>query len=81
MVAELPGEGLLELAELGAQPGAGQLGQPLGVTLAGDKAASMARPETPKMSAATTDSLIWASSSSFSTRCFSAVRTPTRSTR
>jgi hypothetical protein len=28
------------------------------------KAASMARPETPKLSAATTDSLIWASSSS-----------------
>jgi len=33
------------------------------------------------MSLATTDSLIWASSSSFSTRCFSAVRTPTRSIR
>jgi hypothetical protein len=30
----------------------------------------MARPETPKLSLATTDSLIWASSSSFSTRCF-----------
>ena len=33
------------------------------------------------MSEATTDSLIWASSSSFSTRCFSAVRTATRSDR
>jgi hypothetical protein len=31
----------------------------------------MARPETPKLSLATTDSLIWASSSSFSTRFFS----------
>jgi hypothetical protein len=39
------------------------------------------RPETPKMSLATTLSLIWAYSSSFSTRCFSAVRTPTRSAR
>jgi hypothetical protein len=34
MVGELPGEGLLELAQLGAQPGPGQLGQPLGITLA-----------------------------------------------
>jgi hypothetical protein len=44
-------------------------------------AASMARPDTPKMSLATTLSLIWASSSSFSTRCFSAVRAATRSAR
>ena len=44
-------------------------------------AASIALPETPKTSEATTDSLIWASSSSFSTRCFSAVRTATRSIR
>ena len=36
----------------------------------------MARPETPKMSEATTDTLMQASSSSFSTRFFSAVRTP-----
>ena len=40
----------------------------------------MGRPDTPKMSLATTDSLIWASSSSFSTRCFSAVLAATRST-
>ena len=33
------------------------------------------------MSEATTLSLIWASSSSFSARCFSAVRTVTRSAR
>ena len=30
MVGELPGEGLLELAQLGAQPRAGQLRQPVG---------------------------------------------------
>ena len=41
----------------------------------------MSRPDFPKMSLATTESLIWASSSSFSTRFFSAVRTPTRSAR
>ena len=44
-------------------------------------AAIIARPETPKMSEATTDSLMQASSSSFSTRFFSAVRAPTRSMR
>ena len=44
-------------------------------------AASMSRPETPKMSETTTLSLIWASSSSFSTRFFSAVRAATRSAR
>jgi hypothetical protein len=44
-------------------------------------AASICRPETPKMSEATTLSLICASSSSFSARCFSAVRTATRSAR
>ena len=43
--------------------------------------AIIARPEIPKMSEATTDSLMQASSSSFSARCFSAVRTPTRSIR
>jgi hypothetical protein len=41
----------------------------------------MARPDAPKMSEATTDSLIWASSSSFSARFFSAVRAVTRSIR
>ncbi len=44
-------------------------------------AAIIARPETPKMSEATTESLIQASSSNFSTRFFSAPRAPTRSTR
>src|SRR2546425_12296586 len=37
----------------------------------------MSRPEAPKMSETTTDSLICASSSSFSTRFFSAVRAAT----
>jgi len=45
------------------------------------KAAIICRPETPKMSEATTDSLMQASSSSFSTRFFSAVHAPTRSIR
>lgn len=44
-------------------------------------AAIIALPDTPKMSLATTESLIWASSRSFSTRFFSRPRSPTRSTR
>ena len=43
-----------------------------------NSAASISRPDTPKMSDTTEDSLIWASSRSFSTRFFSAVRTTTR---
>jgi hypothetical protein len=38
------------------------------------RAASMSRPETPKMSEITLESFTWASSSSFSARCFSRVR-------
>ena len=81
MVTEAAAEGLLQLAALGAQPGPGQLGQHLGSRSPLMSAASIARPETPKLSLATTLSLIWASSSSFSTRCFSAVRAATRSAR
>ena len=44
-------------------------------------AAIMSRPDIPKMSLATTDIMISESSSSFSTRCFSAVRVVIRSTR
>ena len=44
-------------------------------------AAIISRPDTPKMSETTTDSKISASSSSFSARCFSAVRAVIRSTR
>jgi hypothetical protein len=41
----------------------------------------MSRPDTPKMSEATTESLMQASSSSYSNRFFSAVRVLTRSMR
>ena len=44
-------------------------------------APSIWRPDTPKMSVATVDSLMQASSSNFSTRFFSAVRTATSSLR
>ena len=81
MVAEVPGEGLLQDAALGPHPAACQLGQHLGVALARKQRGQHRPAETPKMSEATTLSLMWASSSSFSTRCFSAVRTPTRSAR
>ena len=81
MVAELAVERLLQQAELGPQALAGQLCNTFGSRSPATSAASMARPETPKMSLATTLSLIWASSNSFSTRFFSAVRTPIRSTR
>ena len=53
----------------------------LGFRSPATSAASMSRPETPKMSETTTLSLMQASSSSFSARCFSAVRAATRSAR
>jgi hypothetical protein len=81
MVAEVAGERLLQHAKLGAQTATGELRQHLGSRSPAIRAAIMARPETPKLSAATTLSLIWASSSSFSTRFFSAVRAATRSAR
>jgi hypothetical protein len=46
-------------------------------TAGANNAASISRPDTPKMSETTEESLIWASSRSFSTRFFSAVRTLT----
>jgi hypothetical protein len=81
MVAEVAIEGLFQQAELGAQAAAGQLRQRLGSRSPAISAAIMSLPETPKLSLATTDSLSWASSSSCSTRFFSAVRTATRSAR
>jgi hypothetical protein len=81
LVGEEAGERLRQRAEFGAQAGPGQLREDLGSRSPATSAASMARPETPKMSLATTDSLIWASSSSFSTRWVSAVRAATRSAR
>jgi hypothetical protein len=64
MVAEAAGEGLDQLAALGAHAAPRQLGQHLGSRSPASSAASMARPDTPKLSLATTLSLIWASSSS-----------------
>jgi hypothetical protein len=81
MVGEVAGERLLQEAAFGPQPAACQLRQRLGSRSPAMNAASIARPEAPKTSLATTDSLSWASSSSFSTRCFSAVRPATRSAR
>jgi hypothetical protein len=59
MVAEAATEGLLQLAALGAQAGARQLRQRLGSRSPAMSAASIARPETPKLSLATTESLLW----------------------
>jgi hypothetical protein len=81
MVAEAAMKGLFQQGELGARATPRQLRQRLGSGSPAISAAIMSRPETPKMSLATTDSLIWASSSSFSTRFFSAVRTAIRSAR
>jgi hypothetical protein len=61
MVAAGPGEGLLQDAALGPHPAACQLGQHLGSRSPASSAASTARPEPPKLSEATTLSLIWAS--------------------
>jgi hypothetical protein len=74
MVVEVASQGLLELAELGAHARAGQLGEHLGVTLSCDHRLEHLAARHPKMSLATLDSLIWASSRSFSTRCCSRVR-------
>src|SRR5207249_438107 len=78
VVVEVPGQGLLELAELGAhaRPGA-SWASTLGSRCPPIIAWSTCRPDTPKTSLATLDSLIWASSRSFSTRCFSRVRSRT----
>ena len=64
LVGEEPGERLLQQRQLGAHPSTGQLRQTLGSRSPATSAASMARPETPKLSLATTLGLIWASSSS-----------------
>ena len=62
MLAEVAVEGLLEPADLGAHPEARQLRERLGVASPAINAAIIARPETPKMSEATTESLMQASS-------------------
>jgi hypothetical protein len=81
VIGEPAGQRLGQPGGLGAQTAAGQLGEHRRITLAAMSAAIIARPEAPNGSLTTTDSLISASSSSFSTRCFSAVRTASRSTR
>jgi hypothetical protein len=75
VVVEVPGQGLLELAELGAhaRPGA-SWASTLGSRCPATIAWSTCRPDTPKTSLATLDSLVWASSGSFSTRWVSRVR-------
>jgi hypothetical protein len=59
----------------------GQPCQHLGVALAGDQRGQHGPAGDPKMPLATTLGLTWASSSSFSTRFFSAVLAATRSAR
>jgi hypothetical protein len=76
MVGEEPGEGSSRTLRLARIRPRASSASTLGSRSPAMSAASIARPETPKMSEATTLSLIWASSSRFSTRCFSAVRTP-----
>jgi hypothetical protein len=81
MVAEVAGERRLEHAALGTQPTRASCASTLGSRSPAISAASMARPDTPKLAAATTDSLLWASPAACSTRCCSAVRVATRSAR
>ena len=71
MITEVPVERLLEPGDLGAHAAAAICAKTLGSRSPAINASIIARPDTPKMSEATTDSLIQASSSSFSTRCFS----------
>jgi hypothetical protein len=65
---------LLQPVDLAAHGAAGQLGQGFGVALPGGDRAEHVPAETPWMSEITDDSFRCPSSSSFSTRCFSAVR-------
>jgi hypothetical protein len=81
VLGEPAGQRLAEPCGLGPQGAAGQVGQHARVAFPAIRAAIMARPETPNRSLTTTESLMRASSSSFSTRCFSAVRSASRSTR
>jgi hypothetical protein len=81
MIAEAAGERLFQQGQLARMRPRANWASTLGSRCPAINAASMSRPETPKMSVATTDSFIWASSRSFSTRFFSAVRTATWSQR
>ena len=74
MGTEPPGERFGQLRDLAAQRAFGKVGDHAGIILAAMRASSIARPDTPVMSVATEDSLIPASSSSFSSRCTSRER-------
>ena len=58
VVGEVPDERLFQLGDLRAHPSPSHLCQDLGLLSPPIRAASIWRPETPKMSLATTDSLI-----------------------
>jgi hypothetical protein len=82
LVGEEPTERLLQQAEFGAQPGAGQLRQDLGVALSGQQRGQHGPPGHPEDVAGDHRQLdLGVHPAACSTRCFSAVRTPTRSAR
>jgi hypothetical protein len=81
MVAEAATNRLLPPGGLGPPAGPGQAGQHLGSRSPATSAAAIARPDTPKLSLATTQGLLGASSSRFAPRGWSAVRPATRSAR
>src|SRR6266511_3119807 len=78
VVVEVAAQCLLQDRDLGPHAGAGQLGERLGVALASDERLEHLASRHPKMSLITLESLIWASSRSCSTRCFSRVRSRVR---
>ena len=81
MIVEVPVERLLEPADLGPHPGACQLRQHLRITFTGDQRGHHRPPGHPEDVGGDDRELDAGVSSSFSTRFFSAVRTPTRSMR
>ena len=82
VVAEPAMEGLFQQAELGAQAGAGQLRQRLGVPLARDECGQHGPARDPEAVAGDHAQLdLGVLPAACSTRFFSAVRTPIRSTR
>ena len=81
VVIEVPGERLPQCGNLASHPCPAISASTAGSRSPAISAAIISRPETPNMSEATTESLMQASSSSFSTLFFSAVRTSIRSTR
>ena len=77
MVAELAGQGLGQVRDLGPQPSFRQVRERGRVALAAGQGVSINRPDTPLMSEATELSLMPASSSSFSSRWISLARART----